>query len=301
MKPSNRVSADKSSVLQPLIWLFTFVRALGAFIFLPLLTLFTSVTVICYGSFGRDEEITFHMWLWSRIVNWYFGVYVIAEGFEKIPEAGGGILAFNHQSHFDIPAITGSSRRLVRYGAKIELYKIPFFGSAIRVAGCLPISRDNRKEVFRIYEDAAKKFKQGIVYALAPEGTRQSLPVIGPFKKGPFIFAVNANVPIIPVVVEGANRVLPKGKLLVNLGCLRRTVRVRVLDPIFINPSLSIASSSPSAATPLSQAGGGPAASSSSPAVLDLLERTRSAMLVVYQQLQAEADGPIASANRQDF
>lgn len=212
------------------------------------------------------------MWLWSRIVNWYFGVRIVAEGFEKIPQTGGGILAFNHQSHFDIPAITGSSRRLVRYGAKIELFKIPFFGAAIRVAGCLPIARDNRREVFRIYHDAAKKFAQGIVYALAPEGTRQSVPVIAKFKKGPFIFAANAGVPVIPVVVEGANRVLPKSQLLVNLGCMRRTVHVRVLDPIYplqrpanvgdpVDPSVAV----------------------------DLMERTRVAMVAGYAQLQAVA------------
>jgi 1-acyl-sn-glycerol-3-phosphate acyltransferase len=284
MRPSESSNesskAGSNAIVQRLIWFFTLLRALIAFVLLPLLTLFTSVTVIIYGAFGRDEAITYHMWLWSRLVNWYFGVYVIAEGFEKIPQTGGGILAFNHQSHFDIPAITGSSKRLVRYGAKIELFKIPFFGPAIRVAGCLPIARDNRKEVFRIYEDAAKKFQQGIVYALAPEGTRQSEPKIAPFKKGPFIFAVNANVPIIPVVVEGANRVLPKSKLLVNLGCLRRTVRVRVLDPIYLDPSLPIAQSS----------GGAPAASSSSPAVLDLLERTRETMLLAYSDLQRKAD-----------
>lgn len=246
------------------LYFFTLVRALLVFILLPILTVATSITVIIYGAFGRDEKITYHMWLWSQIVLRYFGVRVLARGFEKIPTTGGAILAFNHQSHFDIPAITGSSKRLVRYGAKIELFRIPFFGPAIRVAGCLPIARENRREVFRIYEMAAAKFKQGIVYALAPEGTRQANPVIAPFKKGPFIFAVNAGVPIVPVVVEGADRVLPKGQLLVNLGHLTRTVRVRVLEPIY----------------PISQ---------EPTSVQDLLERTRQAMVTAYSEMQAEA------------
>ncbi len=246
------------------LYIFTFIRAILVFILLPILTIATSVTVIIYGAFGRDEKITFHMWLWSQIVLRYFGVRVLAEGFEKIPTSGGAVLAFNHQSHFDIPAITGSSRRLVRYGAKIELFKIPFFGPAIRVSGCLPIARENRREVFRIYEMASEKFKQGIVYALAPEGSRQANPVLAPFKKGPFIFAVNAGVPIVPVVVEGANRVLPKGKLLVNLGYLTRTIRVRVLDPIY----------------PLDK---------EATSVGDLLERTRQAMVMAYEELQVRA------------
>lgn len=246
------------------LYIFTFLRAMLVFILLPLLTLATSLIVIVYGAFGNDEKITHHMWLWSQIVLKYFGVHVISEGFEKIPRTGGAVLAFNHQSHFDIPAITGSTKRLIRYGAKIELFKIPFFGPAIRVAGCLPIARENRREVFRIYEVAAEKFKQGIVYALAPEGTRQAQPVIATFKKGPFIFAVNAGVPIVPVVVEGADRVLPKGRLLVNLGHLNRTIRVRVLDPIYPNGQESTAAA-------------------------DLSERTREAMVAAYLELQAQA------------
>lgn len=255
--------------LQPFVHVFTVVRALGAFLLLPLLTIFTSLTVIAYGWAGRDEEITYHMWLWSRIVLWYFGVDVIAEGFEKIPSTGGAILTFNHQSHFDIPAITSSSRHLVRYGAKIELFKIPFFGPAIRVAGCLPIARDNRREVFRIYQDAAKKFQRGVVYALAPEGTRQSEPVLAKFKKGPFIFAANSGVPIIPVIVEGADRVLPKGRLLVNLGKWRRTIHVRVLDPIYplVKPTIVGEAVDPSVA-------------------VELLERTRDVMARSFAELQ---------------
>lgn len=280
MKPSEpttaaataRLLVSEATSANPLVWLFTFARAFGAFIFLPVLTIFTSVTVIIYGSTGRDEEITYHMWLWSRAVLWYFGVLVIADGFENIPPSGGAILAFNHQSHFDIPAITGSSSRLVRYGAKIELFKIPFFGQAIRVAGCLPIARDNRREVFRIYQDAARQFEKGIVYALAPEGTRQRVPIIAKFKKGPFIFAANSGVPIVPVVVEGADRVLPKSQLLVNLGRMRRTIRVRVLQPIhpIAKPAVIGESVAPEIA-------------------IDLMERTRVAMVAGYAVLQAEA------------
>lgn len=257
-----------------LIYSFTVLRALGGFIFLPIVTLFTCIMVIIYGSIGRAEEITYHMWLWSRLVLWYFGVHVIAEGFEKIPATGGGVLAFNHQSHFDIPSITGSTLRLVRYGAKIELFKIPVFGIAIRAAGMLPIARDNRREVFRIYQDAAKKFQQGIIYALAPEGTRQREPVLARFKKGPFIFAANSGVPVIPLVIEGADRVLPKGNLLVNLGRMQRTIHLRVLDPIY------------PIAQPLVL--GEPVAPE---VAVDLLERTHAVMLKAYSELQVEARG----------
>ena len=276
--------ATKEGATNPIIALYTLVRGLFGMLLVPILTIYTSLIVIYHGMFKRDDRITFHMWLWSRLVLTYFGVRVLAEGFENIPKKGGGILVFNHQSHFDIPAITGSSRRLIRYGAKIELFKIPFFGPAIRVAGCLPIARDNRKEVFRIYEEAAKKFEQGICYALAPEGTRQPTPEIANFKKGPFIFAVNAGVPVIPVVVEGADRVMPKGSLIPNLGRLHRTVRVRVLPPVYARPELAQALEPDANATPVSSS-----ASAASPVVMDILNRTREIMLGAYADLQAAA------------
>lgn len=192
-----------------------------------------SLTVIVLGAFGRHDTVTFWMAFWSKAVLWFYGVEVKRDGLQKLPSKGGAILLFNHQSHFDIPAVTAFSGRRLRYGAKIELFKVPFFGPAIRAAGCLPIARDNRAEVLRIYEEASEKFREGVIFALAPEGTRQNGPVIGAFKKGPFIFATRSQVPVVPVVIEGADRVMPKGNLLVNIGRWKRTIQVRALDPLF--------------------------------------------------------------------
>src|SRR5690606_17085370 len=106
----------------------------------------------------------------------------------------------------------------IRFGAKIELFKIPFFGRAMRAVGTLPIARENRAGVFKIYKEAERQFSRDVIFVLAPEGTRQKEPRIGRFKKGPFIFAINARVPIIPAVLRGAHEVLPKKSLLVNVG-----------------------------------------------------------------------------------
>jgi 1-acyl-sn-glycerol-3-phosphate acyltransferase len=215
------------------LYVATLIRALLGIVLLVPWTVFVSVTIIGLGAIGLNNQVTFWMALWSKAVLWFFGVDVIRDGLEKIPAQGGAILLFNHQSHFDVPAVTAYSGRRLRYGAKIELFSIPFFGSALRASGCLPIARENRTEVLRIYNEAAARFKEGFVFALAPEGTRQAKPVLGNFKKGPFIFAVKSKVPVVPVVIEGADRVLPKGEILVNLGKWRRTIRVRGLDPIY--------------------------------------------------------------------
>ena len=204
---------------------------LGIAFVVPFTAVLSTVTIL--SSFLGVQRIpTEIMRFWARWTLFVFGIKVQISGEENLPEAGGGIVTFNHQSHFDIPVLMRSTRKHIRFGAKIELFKIPFFGPAMRSVGTLPIARDNRAEVMRIYKDAEARFKNNTLFVLAPEGTRQVEPQIGKFKKGPFNFALNAGVPIIPVVIKGAHAVLPKKSLTVNVGRLSRTIYVRYLPPI---------------------------------------------------------------------
>ncbi len=195
-------------------------------------TLFFSIVVLACGLLNRQGLATFLIGIWAHFLLGSFGVRVDVEGEENLPASGGGIIVFNHQSHLDIPAICAATRKQIRFGAKVELFKIPFFGIAMKSIGTLQIARDNRAEVLRIYKEASKRFQQNILFVLAPEGTRQREAKLGRFKKGPFVFAMNAKVPVLPVVIKGAFEVLPPKRLLVNLGCWRRTIYIRFLPAI---------------------------------------------------------------------
>lgn len=173
----------------------------------------------------------------SAVLRWWgsmscrmFGVKLHLEGIENLPSTGGVVL-FNHTSFFDIFALAATIPDL-RFGAKIELFKIPFFGFAMRRIGTLPIARQRREEVFRIYDEALGRLKAGQKFALAPEGTRQPEERLGPFKAGPFIFAINAGAPLIPVVIQNAGSILPKHDWLPNMGTWSREITVRVLPPV---------------------------------------------------------------------
>ncbi len=206
--------------------------ALGA-VLNVLSTLFFSIVVLMAGLFNQQRLATWMIRGWARFLLWTFGIRIDVEGAENLPRQGGGILVFNHQSHLDIPTIVAAANHAqIRFGAKSELFKIPFFGIAMKSIGTLQISRDNRNEVLRIYRDAAKRFEDNILFVLAPEGTRQREPRLGRFKKGPFLFAMNAKVPLIPVVLKGAFEVLPPKRMLVNLGRWRRTIHVRFLPAV---------------------------------------------------------------------
>ena len=210
----------------------TRVRAGLGLIFNVLSTLFFSSLVFALGFLNRQRAATVVMRAWAWVSLRSYGVRVVVEGESNIPRSGGGILVFNHQSHLDIPALILATPQQIRFGAKIELFSIPVFGAAMNAIGTLKIARDNRNEVLRIYREASKRFEDGILFVLAPEGTRQRVPRLGRFKKGPFVFAMNAGVPIVPAVIKGAFDVLPPSSVMINVGKWRRTIHVKFLDPI---------------------------------------------------------------------
>lgn len=214
-----------------MIQILTQIRSFFGILFNIVFTIFCSLLVMTAGFLNAQSLATVLIRFWAFVVMYTFGIRVRTVGESHLPKTGGGILVFNHQSHFDIPAIMVSTPKNIRFGAKIELFKIPFFGMAMRKVGTLPITRENRTEVMKIYEEAEARFQQNILFVLAPEGTRQHEPVLGRFKKGPFIFAINAQVPIIPCVIRGAYDVLPKKTLGINVGALRRTVEIEYFPP----------------------------------------------------------------------
>lgn len=210
----------------------TLLRAAFGAVFNVLSTLFFSILVFTLGFLNEQRAATAVIRVWARVLLGTFGVRVVVEGEHNVPRTGGGIIVFNHQSHLDIPSLMLATEQQIRFGAKIELFSIPFFGAAMSSIGTLKIARDNRTEVLRIYQEAARRFDDGILFVLAPEGTRQREPRLGRFKKGPFVFALNAEVPIVPAVIKGAFEVLPPSGVMVNVGKWRRTIVVKFLEPI---------------------------------------------------------------------
>ena len=81
----------------------------------------------------------------------------------------------------------------------------------MRSAGHIYIDRQNRQAAFSAYEAAAAYIRNGMSAVLFPEGTRSLTGDLLPFKKGPFVLALAAQVPIIPVYCAGTFTLLPKG------------------------------------------------------------------------------------------
>jgi putative phosphoserine phosphatase/1-acylglycerol-3-phosphate O-acyltransferase len=138
------------------------------------------------------------------------------------------VFVFNHQSSFDVIVIARLLRRDFTAVAKAELARDPRFAALGALAGVAYVDRSDRSQSRAALAPVVEKLRSGISLAIAPEGTRSATPTLGPFKKGAFHIAVQAEVPIVPVVVRNAGEIMWRASLVARPG----TVDVVVLPPV---------------------------------------------------------------------
>jgi 1-acyl-sn-glycerol-3-phosphate acyltransferase len=161
---------------------------------------------------------------WARVLLRVSGVRVEVEGLDNFDPSRSSVFISNHQSHYDILAVAGFLPAQVRFIAKKELFKIPGFGWALKKGGHVRIDRDDRAQAFASYHRAAEKIREGISIFVCAEGTRSADGTVGPFKKGGFVLALKAGVPIVPITMSGGRKILPKEKLAFRKGAMRMVV-----------------------------------------------------------------------------
>jgi 1-acyl-sn-glycerol-3-phosphate acyltransferase len=165
--------------------------------------------------------------LWSRLALFLAGVRLELHGDEVLRQIKPRVFVSNHVSWYDIFTLLAILPRY-RFVAKAELFRIPLFGTAARRAGTIPIQRENRKAAFQAYEEAAREIHGGASVVVCPEGTRGDSYALRPFKKGPFVLAIAAEAPVVPVVVYGTREVQARGSFVIRSA----TVHVHFLEEI---------------------------------------------------------------------
>jgi 1-acyl-sn-glycerol-3-phosphate acyltransferase len=153
---------------------------------------------------------------WSSKLLWAAGVSVRVRGMELVPRDEPVVYVSNHQSFFDILALSATLPGAMRFVYKKEMAKIPVLGAAMRNAGHVIIDRQNRQKAFEAYQEAAKAVQQGLHAVVFAEGTRSRTGELLPFKKGPFVFAIASQVPVVPIYCANTFDILPKGSMRVR-------------------------------------------------------------------------------------
>jgi len=192
-------------------------------VFLSLYTLVLGPPLIVFTLLTRSATAMY----WVGVKGLVFitrvaGMRVDVEGRENIPP-GVCLFAANHTSNADAPAIVGAiPRRLAIFGRK-SLFDIPIVGLAFRLARFVPVDRGNREAALASVKQAVEYIKTGSSFLVYPEGTRSPDGRMQRFKKGTFVMAIEAGVPIVPVACSGAHRIMKKNSLIIHPG--RVTVR----------------------------------------------------------------------------
>ena len=185
-----------------------------------------TILVSFFSKKGNLPHIVARIWAKSILAASFIHVNVV--GLSKIDPFKSYIFMSNHQSNFDIPVLLAHLPIQFRWLAKAELFKIPIFGYAMKRAGYISIDRSNRKSAFLSLKKAAQLIRNGVSVIIFPEGTRSSDGTISSFKKGGFVLAVDAGVPIVPVIIHGSRQIMPKNTLSIKSG----TVTLQIQDPI---------------------------------------------------------------------
>ncbi len=164
---------------------------------------------------------------WSYWVLKAAGVKIVVRNAERVSRTESRVYASNHVSWFEIFALATVVDRY-RFVAKKEIRSVPLFGKAAGEVAAIYIERGNRKAAFSAYEEAALRIKGGLNVVVFPEGTRGRTYELRPFKKGPFVLAIAAQVPIVPVMSWGSKEVQAKGEMAIHSG----TIELTFLEPV---------------------------------------------------------------------
>lgn len=142
------------------------------------------------------------------------GTYIV-KGAEHLPKDGTVLYVANHQSYMDIPAVMAVLERPMGFIAKDDLEKIPFFDQWLVQMQCVPIARGETRKALEAILKAAKILKSGHDMVLYPEGTRSKDGTLLPFKAGSLKAAQRGNAMIVPMAIEGACDVMPRGSFFI--------------------------------------------------------------------------------------
>ncbi|MAT91959.1 MAG: HAD-IB family hydrolase [Halioglobus sp.] len=178
---------------------------------------------------SRREAQNFSFSLFADTAAALIGLELNVKGEEHLWSSRPCVFVFNHQSKADVVIAAKLLRRDIAGVGKREIRKMPVIGQVLELGGVVLIDRANAASAIEAMQPLVDAMQdEGKCVVLAPEGTRTVSPRLAPFKKGAFHLAMQAGVPMVPIVIHNALDVAPKGEFVFRAA----TVDVEVLPPV---------------------------------------------------------------------
>lgn len=169
---------------------------------------------------------------WSWLILATTGVEVTVQGLERVVPGKTYVFVANHQSIYDIPCLFWSLPFQLRIIAKESLGSFPMLGPHLKRTGHLLVDRQHPDRA-GIFGWAGRLTSHGLSLIIFPEGTRSRDGMLGKFKGGSIMLAMQAGLPLVPISVIGSRHVMRKGELTTRPG----RVNVIVHAPVEMVPN----------------------------------------------------------------
>jgi 1-acyl-sn-glycerol-3-phosphate acyltransferase len=205
------------------------VRSVAAYIAVSLYVLIAAPIGMALALAFRWKGILYVLGHWGVSIGTSLaGIRTRVAGREHVPADRAVVFCSNHQSNIDPPILFQALHPRLHVLFKRELTKLPLLGKVFTIGGFVPIDRRSREQSMAAIEEAADSLKRGNYFLTFPEGTRSRTGAILPFKRGPFLMALKAQVAVVPVAIQGGTAAMQKGSAIVR----PVTVSVRIGEPV---------------------------------------------------------------------
>ena len=178
---------------------------------------------------SKRDAVNFSVSVFADTASALIGLNLKISGEEHLWSRRPAVFVFNHQSNVDLVIMARLMRRDISGVGKRELRDMPVIGRVLEASGVVLIDRSNTAAAIASMAPLVDAMRvEGKSVCLSPEGTRAISPRLAEFKKGAFHLAMEAGVPMVPIVIHNSGDVQPKGDMLYHPG----TVKVDVLPPV---------------------------------------------------------------------
>jgi 1-acyl-sn-glycerol-3-phosphate acyltransferase len=155
---------------------------------------------------------------WAALILGAAGVRIRVLHADRMRRDGLYVIASNHESFYDIPVLFASLPMPVRFLAKRNLFRLPFLGWAMTAAGFVPVDRADHSHGKEMLDTALSRLRDQRSLVIFPEQTRTRTGELSPFKSGAAVFAIKAEMPLLPVAIAGTFGVLRRDSFWIRPG-----------------------------------------------------------------------------------